>query len=269
MLDLIRHPSDEEIVMFLDQELSSAEAESVGSHLASCTECRIRLEAARSVLNGVNDLYMSKALDTVPSATARARLQQQMMPRGGQVSRWCWPVRGEYLYRAALAAVVLAVIGLALYGGGRILTTRSSEARVSDSGIEPNPSLTPGATRPVTLSEICPAAEGDDDLDPALPSSTRDAVLHEYGIATKEPEKDYQIDYLVNPQLGGTRDIRNLWPQSYRGGLWNARAKDELEKRLHQMVCDRTIDLTLAQREIATDWVAAYKKYVHQPVPNA
>jgi hypothetical protein len=34
------------------------------------------------------------------------------------------------------------------------------------------------------------------------------------------PSKDYQVDYLINPQLGGTDDIRNLWPQPYGTTVW-------------------------------------------------
>jgi hypothetical protein len=46
--------------------------------------------------------------------------------------------------------------------------------------------------------------------------------------------------------------------------------KDALEDRLREMVCDGTLDLTEAQREIAGDWIGAYKKYFHtdQPIPD-
>ena len=128
----------------------------------------------------------------------------------------------------------------------------------------PNRSFTPGATRPVTLNEIC--ADSDDDLDPKVPISLHNAVLEEYGIRPGKSERNYQIDYLVNPQLGGTADIRNLWPQPYYENVWDARAKDELERHLHKMVCAHTMDLGEAQRAIATNWVEAYKKYI-QPTP--
>jgi hypothetical protein len=91
-------------------------------------------------------------------------------------------------------------------------------------------------------------------------------VLREYGLSTARAG-DYQIDYLINPQLGGTNDVHNLWPEPYQATEWNARAKDALESRLHQMVCNRQIDLADAQREIATDWIAAYKKYFQTAQP--
>jgi hypothetical protein len=37
--------------------------------------------------------------------------------------------------------------------------------------------------------------------------------------------------------------------------------KDDLEERLDEMVSTGQLDLTTAQRDIATDWIAAYKKY--------
>jgi hypothetical protein len=33
------------------------------------------------------------------------------------------------------------------------------------------------------------------------------------------------------------------------------------------MVCAGKLDLSTAQREIATDWIAAYKKYFHTDRP--
>jgi len=73
----------------------------------------------------------------------------------------------------------------------------------------------------------------------------------------------------VTPALGGLDDIRNLWPHSY-ASLWNARVKDALEDRLRAMVCDGRLDLADARREIATNWIGAYKKYFHtdHPLPE-
>jgi hypothetical protein len=64
--------------------------------------------------------------------------------------------------------------------------------------------------------------------------------------------KAYEVDYLVTPALGGSDDIHNLWPHSYSATAWNAEVKDALEDRLRGMVCDGSLDLTEAQREIAS-----------------
>jgi hypothetical protein len=63
-------------------------------------------------------------------------------------------------------------------------------------------------------------------------------------------------------ELGGNpRDPDNLWPQPWFG-QWNARVKDVLEGKLNHMVCKGELTLVEAQRKIATDWIAAYKKFV-------
>jgi hypothetical protein len=131
----------------------------------------------------------------------------------------------------------------------------------------PNHALTPGMTRPVELDTVCSANEND-DLDPEVPQQTRKAVFQEYGISMERSAKDFQVDYLISPQLGGTDDVRNLWPQSYQEKTWNAHAKDVLERHLSQMVCEKKITLAQAQHEIASNWIAAYRKYLHTSQPG-
>jgi hypothetical protein len=75
---------------------------------------------------------------------------------------------------------------------------------------------------------------------------------------------------LITPALGGADDIRNLWPHSYADTEWNAKVKDALEDKLRDLVCQGQVDLSMAQREIAGNWIEAYKKYFHtdHPVPS-
>ncbi len=128
-----------------------------------------------------------------------------------------------------------------------------------DAGVIPNRTLTPGATRQVTINEVCSVAH--EEVVGNVSVALRQRVLQEYGIANARPG-DYEIDYLITPRLGGTEDIRNLWPEPYRTRVWNAQVKDALEERLHQMVCGGQLDLSTAQHDMATDWIAAYKKYL-------
>lgn len=74
----------------------------------------------------------------------------------------------------------------------------------------------------------------------------------------------------ITPELGGADDIRNVWPEPYSGSEWTAHVKDALEEHLHQMVCEKQLELHTAQQEIARDWVSAYKKYFHadHPLPE-
>jgi hypothetical protein len=60
---------------------------------------------------------------------------------------------------------------------------------------------------------------------------------------------------------GAPQDPANLWPQP-RFGEWTADHKDQLEANLCRLACEGEVPLAEAQREIATDWIAAYRKYI-------
>ena len=100
-----------------------------------------------------------------------------------------------------------------------------------------------------------------------MPAGLRRRVFEEYGIAHAEP-RFYEVDYLITPALGGADDIHNLWPQSNSDTVWNAQVKDDLEDHLRALVCAGKLDLATAQREIAGNWIDAYKKYFHTDRPR-
>lgn len=120
----------------------------------------------------------------------------------------------------------------------------------------PDPTLTPGATRDVTLHEICtPGAAGKAR---EVSSKTKREVYQRYHV-TPRPGA-YEVDHLISLELGGSNDIENLWPQPYFGKA-NAHDKDRLENQLHAQVCRGEVTLTEAQRAIATDWTKALATY--------
>jgi len=45
--------------------------------------------------------------------------------------------------------------------------------------------------------------------------------------------------------------------------------KDQLEDHLHRMVCERKLGFEEAQRDIASNWIEAYKEYFHTEQPLA
>ena len=102
------------------------------------------------------------------------------------------------------------------------------------------------------------------------PTSVTDTIKIErmaaYGL-TGAPA-DYELDHLIPLELGGSPTaIENLWPQSASG--LDASRKDQLEDRLHDLVCARRLSLSEAQAAIATDWIAAAAKYVTStPTPT-
>jgi hypothetical protein len=130
----------------------------------------------------------------------------------------------------------------------------------------PDPGITPGATREVALADLCSA--DDDEVVRNVPSSLQQKIFQEYGIGGV-PATEFEVDYLITPGLGGSDDVRNLWPEPRSNTVWNSFVKDQLEDRLHHMVCERKISLNEAQKEIAGNWIEAYKKYFHTQEPRA
>lgn len=129
--------------------------------------------------------------------------------------------------------------------------------------ILPDRRLTPGAVLPVTARDI--TTPGYSKKVRNVPQSVKEQVYRNYSI-THRGKGEYEVDHLVSLEIGGSNSIKNLWPESYLTQPWNAHVKDGLENRLHSMIAKGQIDMATAQREIATDWIAAYKKYV-SPVP--
>jgi hypothetical protein len=132
--------------------------------------------------------------------------------------------------------------------------------------IKPDPKLTPGAINPAaTKAVICVRGYTAQPGIRNVPEKLKKQVFAEYGIDPKSDQ--YEIDHLLSLQLGGSNDIHNLWPQSYTTKPLNAHVKDGLENTLHAAICNGKVDLATVQKEVATDWTAAYAKYVG-PLPK-
>lgn len=73
----------------------------------------------------------------------------------------------------------------------------------------------------------------------------------------------YELDHLIPLELGGYPTCgSNLWPEP-RNVFPGASEKDEVESYLHEQVCSGAIPLADAQREIAADWYAMYRRMHH------
>jgi len=259
------HVADQELLLAADGELPSARAEEVASHLAECWTCRVRKGEIDESIRDFVHAYRGNLDPLLPSAAGpRALLKAQLaemtaeraaVPQGWR-ARW---LQGPHL-RYAGAALFVAVLALLIY---------LRPAFESRQGLRivpvsfPEPSLTPGVAAAMNRDEICGSADPKNRI---VPASLQRRVFEEYGIAGASP-RAYEVDYLITPALGGADDIRNLWPQSYSSAVWNARVKDALEDRLHDLVCDGRLDLATAQRDISSDWIAAYKKYFETDRP--
>jgi len=163
----------------------------------------------------------------------------------------------------------LVVLAMAGWGGGSPVRTAraavgggaqaSTDSLGNPAPLEPDASLTPGATLPVTVADIC--TPGYSRKVRNVPSAVRRDVYREYRVA-RPMSGEYEVDHLISLELGGSNSVRNLWPQSRWTTPWNARVKDALENRLHRDVCAGRLDLATAQRDIAADWIAAYRRYM-------
>lgn len=249
------HISDETLLLMMDGELPEHHAAAVAEHLEGCTACRQRRDAFTGLLAEVTVLEPQVA----PPDTAREGLAQRIAVTA-EARRPAW-LHPRLLMK--IAAVLLLGAGALAYRHFYALP-RNAMVSYEETGPEPIHSITPGAVRNAELSELC--IMPDDDLDPVVTPEKQRAVFAAYGLDDRA-SRAYQVDYLINPQLGGNDEFKNLWPEPYHATVWNAQAKDALETRLHGMVCSGQISLEEAQHEIAHDWIGAYKKTFHADRP--
>ena len=241
------HISDQELLLLEDGELPLSRSAEIRSHLEACWTCRARVKEIEDTISDFVGVHHTEA-STMPQRVAWFR---GLLPMFNLRAR---------TYVIAIAIVVTVVSG-AVY---RQMTSPEFESVVVTAQATPNRELTPGAVRPVTRNEICEA--GHRDMNRLVSSAMQQEIFKKYGVPVAL-KNDYEVDYLITPELGGADDVQNLWPEPYSSTDWGAHVKDALEDRLHQMVCEGTIDLGTAQREMASDWISAYKKYFHTDRP--
>lgn len=250
------HLSDEQLLLSIDGELSPRDAERAESHLLSCWSCRSRKQQLETAIGEFvqahrNSVDAQLPCSDGPRALLTAQLGQLESNRpNSRFAELIWPALAVACSLALLAYVVVYA------------RTERNPSRLIAVNV-PNPMLTPGATVLVTQSEVCMESSAKNKT---VPVALQRRVFDEYGIAQATPAA-YEVDYLITPALGGADDIHNLWPQAYSATIWNAQVKDALEDHLRDLVCAGQLDLTTAQREIATNWIEAYKKYFHTDRP--
>jgi len=132
----------------------------------------------------------------------------------------------------------------------------------------PDPACTPGATNPgVTAADlattVCARGWTATIRPPTSvtgPEKAASALAYDY----RGPWSTAEYDHLVPLELGGDpNDPANLWlePNDRAGASSFANTKDRVENRLRALVCGGQLPLAEAQRAIATDWVAALRRY--------
>jgi hypothetical protein len=263
------HPSQQDLLLVADGEAPERRAAEVRAHLEACWQCRARMaQIEQAIVDFVQTHTNADETMLPPFAGPRALLRARLAELA-QASSWYkrWGVLGslslarKFAYACALTLTLLAALG------GRALyrqTAGHKPASVVSADLLPNPQLTPGATRPVAIGDLCSMPH--DEVVRGVPNALQRQVFNEYGVPSAR-EAAYEVDYLITPGLGGADDIRNLWPQPHDDPTWNSYAKDQLEERLHHLVCAGQLDLSTAQRQIASNWIVAYKKYFDADAP--
>jgi hypothetical protein len=240
-----RHIGDDDLLALIDGESSTPRAVEIEAHLECCAACAARCRELQRVSNDV--VRLSRPSDRLPTDVAEARWCISEMMKEDVERRWSWR-----------ASMVLAATAALMFFIARHESTLLHRSLIIERGALPIASLTPGLAQHVSSDELC---GGRPRTIPEIPADLRIQVLRDYGME-QVPPTDYELDYLITPELGGLPDRRNLWPEPYGLRSWNAHAKDVLENKLPRLVCRGEIDLRTAQREIASNWIAAYKKYL-------
>ena len=251
------HLSDERILLLVDGELPPRRAHAARRHVEACASCRARVDRIEASAAAFGRAYRGEDAVQVSSAGAASRSRDALKTQLAQI---------EGGRRRGPSWVTASVLLVAALVGLEFVSSRSGPpATPGDrhTTLRPIGYLTPGATRPVAAADLCATRRA---APRAIPARVRQAVVRDYSME-HVPAHDYELDYLITPELGGSEDRRNLWPERYSSDSWNARVKDELEELLPRLVCAGTLPLATAQRDMATDWIAAYKKYFNTDRP--
>ena len=247
------HLSDAQLLMDLDGELSAPQSKKIARHLAGCWQCRARRQALEQTITDFTRVQQQTQIELPPAAGPRALLKARIE----QLSSEPRETRPHWKWALVFGACAAIIVG--------VMIARHSGSHPDAAVPIPDARLTPGATLRATRESVCAQPN---TKNRTVPVALRRKVFESYGLGNASP-RDYEVDYLITPALGGADDIHNLWPEPYSSTVWNAEVKDELEDRLRQMVCNGSLELTEAQQEIAVNWIAAYKKYFHTDRPLA
>jgi anti-sigma factor RsiW len=256
-----RHLSNRTLIRLVDAELAARRQARAERHLDACTSCAERLRALTSVSATIRPERVLPANYASLRARLRARLasEQAALEHQGRSRELATPFA---VAACAVLIAVSAIVGLGRRPAATDFTTEAMSAHVG-AGLLPDPSLTPGSVTRATAADLCgPIPRADRTIAPRV----RQAVLRAYKMENV-PADEYELDYLITPELGGAPERENLWPERYGARTWNARVKDDLERLLPRMVCEGRLDLSVAQHDIAADWIAAYRKYFHASTP--
>ena len=189
---------------------------------------------------------------------------------------------------AKVTALVCLALALTILGEARVSASQSSafampvgscHARGSGLFVLPDARCTPGATNPAVTQAtiartICTSGWSESVRPPeSVTEPQKRLALASYGYYDGHSLGKYEFDHLINISLGGALDSpRNLWPEADYPGVspssYYLNPKDKLEDKLHALVCEKRMSLRSAQKLIATNWIAGYRKLIGPVTPT-
>jgi len=149
-----------------------------------------------------------------------------------------------------------AAVAISPQVGSTVLLAQQTKTSRCKLGPKPDRACSPGAYYSrLTKRTICSASFHTSDVR-NVTDGTKHAVEIEYGLEPRGYGSKLEIDHIVSLELGGSNDPANLFPELAPG----YHLKDQLENKVHDVVCSGGMRLRDAQRAIASDWPKLYKK---------
>src|SRR5579862_1076093 len=126
----------------------------------------------------------------------------------------------------------------------------------------PDPNCTPGITNSSVTqtnidSTICVSGYTKTIRPPATyTDQLKLQQIQQYGYTDTNP-RDYEEDHFISLEIGGNpTDPKNLWPEPHP----STNEKDLVEDYLHKQVCNGSMTLAEAQKEITQNWDKVYQQ---------
>jgi hypothetical protein len=130
-------------------------------------------------------------------------------------------------------------------------------------GSLPDPKCTPGAINPSvtqgnTKNTICVPGYTKTIRPPvSYTTPLKIKLMRSYGFT--DSRSNYELDHLIPLAVGGhPTDVKNLFPEPGYG-QFNFHVKDRFENYLHKAVCNGSIGLSQAQKQIANNWILSWR----------
>ena len=99
-------------------------------------------------------------------------------------------------------------------------------------------------------------------------TATKKQVYAEYGVSYPQPKGEYEVDHFIPLEIGGSNDIKNLWPEPATPTP-GFHQKDQFENFEHGQVCNGKISAAEAQSRMVSDWYFYWQEEVEGTTPTA